>query len=298
VENPFEESYRSDVADEVLVRQAKSGDQNALHELVCRHQAWIYNVAVRMIWEPADAEDVTQEVLLKAFTNLESFQGRSTFRTWLYRIAVNHMLNMKYRGKESPEMSFASYGEALDRAPNLDLPDPKTVPVDLPLLVEEAKIGCTMGMLLCLDRRQRLIYTLGEILQASDSIGAELLDMTPDNFRQCLSRARRDLYNFMNDKCGLVNSDNPCRCAKKTRAFIQAGYVDPHRLRFAAGHVNRMRHVAAGAIASLEGLLDNEYRAIYRDHPFLNVDQQAHLLQRVVNHAGFRAALNLDEKNP
>ena len=86
------------------------------------------------------------------------------------------------------------------------------MPVEVPLLVEEAKIGCTMGMLLCLDRKQRLIFTLGEILGASDTVGAAVLEMTADNFRQSLARARRDLYSFMSDKCGLVNKSNPCRC--------------------------------------------------------------------------------------
>ena len=67
-----------------------------------------------------------------------------------------------------------------------------------------------------LDRKQRLIFTLGAILGASDTVGAEVLEMTSDNFRQCLVRARRDLHSFMNQQCGLVNKGNPCRCPKKT----------------------------------------------------------------------------------
>ena len=84
-----------------------------------------------------------------------------------------------------------------------------------------------MGMLLCLDRKQRLIFTLGEILGASDTVGGEVLEMTADNFRQCLARARRDLHSFMNNQCGLVNKNNPCRCPKKTQGFIEQGHVDP-----------------------------------------------------------------------
>src|SRR4029079_10860465 len=124
----------------------------------------------------------------------------------------NHVLNMRRRGVEARSLSFAQYGEAIDRTPDLELPDAKTGPVDVPLLVEEAKISCTTGMLLCLDRRQRLVFTLGEILGASDRVGAEVLEMTADNSRQCLARARRDLYSFMNGQCGLVNQSNPCRC--------------------------------------------------------------------------------------
>ena len=208
--------------DAELVEQAKNGDRAALEKLVLRHQAWIYNIAVRMVFQPHDAEEVTQEVLVKVITKLSTFKGESKFRTWLYRIAANHVLNMKRRSAETRVTTFADYGAAIDGTPDLDLPDPKSVPVEVPLLVEEAKNGCTMGMLLCLDRKQRLIFTLGEILGASDTVGGEVLEMTADNFRQCLARARRDLHSFMNNQCGLVNKNNPCRCPKKTRGFIEA----------------------------------------------------------------------------
>src|SRR4030095_98697 len=112
-----------------------------------------------------------------------------------------------------------------DGAPDAELPDPRSVPADVQLLVDEARIGCTSAMLLCLDREQRLIYVLGEIFGVSDKIGSELLEITRENFRQKLARARRDLHNFMENKCGLVNKSNPCRCTKKTQAFMNAGYV-------------------------------------------------------------------------
>ena len=183
-------------------------------------------------------------MLVKVITKLSTFKGESKFRTWLYRIATNHVLNMKRRGAEAQTLTFAGYGAAIDGTPDLDLPDPKSVPVEVPLLVEEAKNGCTMGMLLCLDRKQRLIFTLGVILGASDAVGAEVLEMTADNFRQCLARARRDLHSFMNNQCGLVNKENPCRCPKKTRGFIEQGHVDPHRLLFVSQHVSRVRDIA------------------------------------------------------
>ncbi len=221
--NPFIEVAEDTPADAELVEQAKNGNRAALERLVLRHQAWIYNIAVRMVFLPQDAEDVTQEVLVKAITKLSTFKGESQFRTWLYRITANHVLNLERRGAEKQATTFADYGAAIERIPDLDLPDPRSVPVDVPLLVEEAKISCTTGMLLCLDRKQRLIFMLGEILGASDTVGGEVLEMTADNFRQCLSRARRDLYSFMNGQCGLVNTSNPCRCPKKTTGLHRAG---------------------------------------------------------------------------
>src|SRR5712691_12302777 len=96
--NPFADNASTDLEDRALVARARAGDRAALEELVRHHQGWIYNIAVRMLYHPQDAEDATQEILLKALTRLSSFAGRRRFRTWLYRIVVNHVLNMK-RGR-------------------------------------------------------------------------------------------------------------------------------------------------------------------------------------------------------
>ena len=291
--NPFAEVAEGGPTDAELVEQAKSGDRAALEKLVLRHQAWVYNIAVRMVFQPHDAEEVTQEVLVKVITRLGTFKGESSFRTWLYRIAANHVLNMKRRSAETPAMTFADYGAAIAGTPDLDLPDPKSVPVALPLLVEEAKNGCTMGMLLCLDRKQRLIFTLGEILGASDTVGAEVLEITADNFRQCLARARRDLHSFMNGQCGLVNQGNPCRCPKKTRGFVEAGHVDPHHLLFAPRHVERVRDVAPAALREIEDVVERQHADIFRDHPFLQPADQVSWLRRTLQGKDLRGALHL-----
>jgi RNA polymerase sigma factor (sigma-70 family) len=292
--NPFTEVVDGDTTDIDLVEQAKNGDRAALQKLVLRHQAWIYNIAVRMVFQPQDAEEVTQEVLVKVITQLSTFNADSKFRTWLYRIVANHVLNMKRRKAETHELTFAAYGTAIQNTPDLDLPDPSSVPVDVPLLVEEAKIGCTTGMLLCLDRKQRLIFTLGEILGASDTVGADLLEMTADNFRQCLARARRDLYSFMSNQCGLVNKNNPCRCPKKTKGFIEAGHVDPAHLLFAGQHVEQVKHVAAETARTCDGLVEGQYAKIYRDHPFLQPSDQVNWLRRMLENQDVRAALHLN----
>ncbi|PYM81730.1 MAG: hypothetical protein DME09_16230 [Candidatus Rokuibacteriota bacterium] len=96
--NPLAESLAGDPEDRALVLRPRPGDRDALEELVRRHQAWIYNIAVRMLYHPQDAEDATQEILIKALTALSSFQGRRSFRTWRYRIVVNDVLNAK-RGR-------------------------------------------------------------------------------------------------------------------------------------------------------------------------------------------------------
>jgi RNA polymerase sigma factor (sigma-70 family) len=290
--NPFTEVI-DESADFDLIFQAKNGNRDALEKLVLRHQAWIYNIALRMVFHPQDAEDVTQEVLIKAITRLSTFRGDSQFRTWLYRITANHVLNMKRRGGEMQPLTFSSYADAINETPDLDLPDPKSVPVDVPLVVEEAKISCTTGMLLCLDRKQRLVFTLGEIFGASDTIGSEILEMSPDNFRQSLARARRDLYQFMNGQCGLVNANNPCRCPKKTQGFINAGHVDPHHLQFISLHIRRIREAAADTVREIDDVVEQQYATIYREHPFLQPSEQVQWLRRILEQPDIRSALHL-----
>lgn len=290
--NPFTEVTGDDHEDANLVHQAKEGNRDALERLILRHQAWIFNIAVRMVFHPQDAEEVTQEVLVKVITRLSTFQGQSKFRTWLYRITANHVLNMKRRDGEVH--SFSTYAAAINRTPDADLPDPNSVPVDVPLLVEETKLACTTGMLLCLDRKHRLIFTLGEIIGVSDTVGSDVMEMSADNFRQCLARARRDLYQFMNNQCGLVNASNPCRCPKKTKGFINDGHVDPQHLLFAREHVQRISEAAADTARSIDNVADRSYAAIYRDQPFLEPANQAQYLRRILDRPDVRAALHLN----
>ena len=290
--SPFTEVKASD-NDQDLVAQAQNGNREALETLILRHQRWIYNIVLRMVYHPQDAEDATQEILIKLLTRLATFEGRSSFRTWLYRLVFNHVLNMKRGRVEAANWTFNAYGDGLNRTPDEDLPDPNSVPADLAMLVDEARIGCTSGMLLCLDREQRLIYILGEIFGVTDSVGAELLQISRDNFRQKLSRARRDLHNFMQNQCGLINESNPCRCAKKTQAFIRAGYIDPANLLFAKEHVTRVREVAGKRHEDID-LLDTAYAQIHRDHPFQNAPDFVASLRRLMEQPNFKTILELD----
>lgn len=298
IPNPFTDVTAGEERDQELVQLAREGSQAALEELIMRHQAWIYNLALRMVHRPEDARDATQDVLIKLLTRLSSFDGRSSLRTWLYRIVINHMLNMKRSQVEAREITFVEYGQTLDATPDadmseIDFPDPQADPIDIQLLVAETRIGCTSGMLLCLDREQRLIFILGGIFCVSDTVGAELLEISRDNFRQRLARARRDLQNFMHDKCGLVNTTNPCRCVKKTRGFIAAGHIDPVNLRFAQARVTHVRDIAVHMSAEITGL-NAAYTEIYRDHPFQNSPDFITALRKLTTQSEFRSTLELD----
>ena len=281
--NPFLETA-ADISDEQLASSAKSGDRDALEQLLLRHQPWVYNIALRMLFRHPDAEDATQDILIKVLKALPAFRGESKFRTWLYRIAVNHLLNLKKDMWNAADSvcSFAVAEQGLQKVPDLDLPDPRTVPVPVEILVEETKISCTMGTLLCLDGRQRLVFTLGEVFGVSDEVGAEIAEVTPANFRQILSRARRDLYEYLNNNCSLVNPEGHCKCAKKTRAYIQGGFVDPQELRFTAGYMRRVRDMAGERADELIDVYMKIGAAVYRDHPFYEPADQVAMLRKAL----------------
>jgi hypothetical protein len=121
----------------------------------------------------------------------------------------------------------------------------------------------------------------------TDGVGAELLEISRENFRQKLARARRDLHNFMNERCGLVNRENPCRCVKKTRGFMQAGYVDPNNLLFARDHVEHIREVARPRADALT-TLDAQYADVLRQHPFYSPRDVVPALRHLLAGPDFR----------
>jgi hypothetical protein len=98
----------------------------------------------------------------------------------------------------------------------------------------------------------------------------------------------------MNDQCGLVNKNNPCRCPKKTKAFIEAGHVDPHHLRFVPRHAERIKEAASQTVREIEDAMGRQYAEIFRDHPFLQPSDQAKWVRRMLENKDVRAALRLN----
>jgi RNA polymerase sigma factor (sigma-70 family) len=273
--NPF-----VDQDDPTLVAAAQHGDRNALTEVVERHRPWIYNIAVRMLGTPAAAEDATQEIFIKVLRQLGSFEGRSSFRTWLYRVAFHHLLNAKRSHGEQAVGTFEEYAAGLQAAPNLDLDD---IPQpERELLVEEAMTACMTGMLLCLSRDQRLAYALGAIFDLKDTLAAEILDIKPATFRKRLQRAKADLHNFMNGHCGLINKDNPCRCNRKTRAFFEAGHLNRKELEFQRDRVASIADAAPRQAGVVFDKLTHDYPALYRRHAFTDPQQLSQRLSSLL----------------
>lgn len=272
--NPF-----VDQDDPTTVAAAQQGDRDALTQVIERHRPWVYNIALKMMGDPGSAEDATQDIFIKVLKKIGSFEGRSSFRTWLYRVAFHHLLNAKRSSSEQVVGTFDEYGAGLDAAPNLDIgeiPQPERE-----LLVEEAMTACMTGMLLCLNREQRLAYVLGAVFSITDGVASEILGVGAATYRKRLQRARADLHNFMDNKCGLINEANPCRCARKTRAFFEAGHLD-RSLKFQRNRLSTIGEAAPREAGAVYGKLTRDYPALYRNHVFSDPNELADRLSSML----------------
>jgi RNA polymerase sigma factor (sigma-70 family) len=280
---PLATTHDSDSSDAALVHAAVHGDRSALEQLIRRHQGFVYSLAQRMLYSPEDAADTTQEILICIVTNLASFRGEAAFRTWAYRIAVRQLLAFKKGRVEHVVHDFTCFAQTLDATPDLDPPDQGSLPVDVRLVIEEAKVGCLMAMLLCLDREHRMAFVLGDIFEATDAVAAEVLGISCANARQRLARARHQLRQFLTGRCGLLDPNGPCRCARKTQGFIRQGIVDPARLRFTRVHLDKTRVQAAARARDLQGHVEQAYAELLRSQPTAQPSDFASVLREVMS---------------
>jgi RNA polymerase sigma factor (sigma-70 family) len=289
MDNPFQLNY-TDQVDTDLVQLAVSGDKKALQNLIIRHQLFVYNLALKMTKSVEDAEDLTQEVFIKSITSLSKFESKSKFRTWLYRITVNHFLTTKKRKSELELVDFESYFNSIDTIPTTDLSNQEQT--DLTESIEEIRISCTAGMLLCLDREQRMIYILGEMFTIDHNLGSEILGISAGNFRIRLMRARQDLYNWLNERCGLVNKSNPCRCSKKTKGYIEAGLVDPTNLKFNTRYKKKIFEISEQNAGAITDTIEDLNKRIFQQHPLQEPLSSSTIIDEIVNNDLIKLILN------
>jgi RNA polymerase sigma factor (sigma-70 family) len=270
----------ANMADAQLIRLALNGNNEALVALINRYKDFIYNLSFRMFGNLEDAEDASQEIWIKVITKLSSFKNNSGFRTWLYKIAFNHILNFKKSKKELVLSSFKNHHELIENLKNQEIS--AAYKVDNALLEQETKVECMTGMLLCLNREQRIIFILGSIFAVNSHFGAEVLNITPENFRKQLSRGREQLRNYMHNECSLINPIGKCSCKRKTQAAINVGIVDPDNLRFSQKHLKKMYDIAQKNTENVvKNILEIKCQKEFQEHPFLVLEND--VLKSVFN---------------
>ena len=215
-----------------LVMKATSGDKEALEMLVTGVQDIIFNLSLRMLGTFADAEDATQDILLKMITHLSSFRGDSSFTTWVFSIAVNHLKNYKKHMFARYPLSFEYYGDDIENGKTQDVPD-LTQNVEKDILAEELKMSCTNVMLQCLDAESRCIFILGTMFKIDSRIAGDILGMTPEAYRQRLSRVRKKMAEFLGQYCGEYGNGR-CKCRDRVNYAIQSHRLNPLGLDYVA----------------------------------------------------------------
>lgn len=214
-----------------LVGKAVSGDNAALEAVLSGIEDLVFHLSLRMLGTIPDAEDAAQEILIKIMTHLSAFRGESAFTTWAFRIAVNHLNSYKKNMFSRYPLSFEIYGADIASGKEKDIPD-LSGGVDAALLEQELKLSCTNVMLQCLDKESRCIFILGTMFKADSRIAGEILGITPQAYRQKLSRIRKRMAAFLNEYCGL--SGGGCSCKKRIQYAIKTQRIDPSNLEYSS----------------------------------------------------------------
>ncbi len=265
--NPFLEKIEEHESDVDFIKLALEGDAAALESLILRHQSWIFNIALNMTGNIQRAEDVTQEILIKTIAKLSTYdEQKAAFRTWLYRIVANHVINMKESKKEQ---FFAAHAENFDfGAYILNLPDTKKLaPIHDREILDETKNYCTLCILLCLTRMERMVLILGAIFDVPDRIGAEICDISRANFRKILSRSRQKVTAYFQDNCSLFDEHNPCRCSEQVSYLIQLGMIKPDDMNIKHDSIGTIRAAVGKTISEIENSY-SELLELYQEQPF------------------------------
>ena len=205
------------------VRRAVDGDKAALEEILGRLERPFHNLAVRMAIRPQDAEDATQECLIRVATRLAQFDGRARFTTWAWKVAVRCILDFREGMLRKPLTTFEKFGADLAVGLDMEAPERTEDMVDL----GELKMRCGRALLQCLDGDHRVAFVLGEILEFEGPEAAEILEIDAATFRKRLSRARERLQQALGTSCGLVNPDATCRCHRRLGRARQLGRIPP-----------------------------------------------------------------------
>lgn len=213
-----------------LVEKATAGDKNSLETIILNVQDLVFNLSLRMLGTFSDAEDATQDILLKIITHLSSFKGDSAFSTWVFSIATNHLKNYKKHMFAKFPLSFEFYGEDIKNGKIDDVPD-LTQNVEKSILAEELKMSCTNVMLQCLDTESRCIFILGTMFKVDSRIAGDILGITPEAYRQRLSRIRGKMAEFLKEYCGEYGNGT-CHCSDRVNYAIQNHRISPDRLDF------------------------------------------------------------------
>jgi RNA polymerase sigma-70 factor (ECF subfamily) len=177
-----------------LVEQARNGDRNAFGELVCRYYPGVVQVIYRLCNERGLAEDMAQEAFVRAWVNLPSFRPQSSFRNWLYRIAVNATLDV-LRRKPEERLEDEDMQMLADQTPG-----PESA------LIEKERLAVLQEAVSALPEAARTVLVLREYGDLSYQEIAGVLDVPIGTVMSRLNYARNRLRELL--KAQLLQMEN------------------------------------------------------------------------------------------
>lgn len=180
----------NDIDEIKYIKRAAAGDADAFEQLVLLYQPQVYRLAYRMTNHPEDAADLTQEVFLKAWSNLEKFEFKSAFSTWLYRLASNLCIDFLRNTRRKPAVPL-TFEDAEGEEQRIEVVDPAPQPEEALLASEQqAQLDAAMQEL---EPEHRRILTLRVVNDLSYTDIAEILGIKEGTVKSRLARAREKL---------------------------------------------------------------------------------------------------------
>ncbi len=174
--------------DAYYIERILKGDVNAYTSLVEKYQHMVYTLAMRMLKSKEKAEEVSQDAFVKAYTNLDSFQGKAKFSTWLYKIVYFGCLDELKKTKRSFNP------EDIEKVPNIELDNTKS---GLERLEDADRSQLIKDAIAKLNEDEQVILTLFYFEEQSLKELSQILDMTPNNVKVKLFRARKKMAELL-----------------------------------------------------------------------------------------------------
>jgi RNA polymerase sigma-70 factor, ECF subfamily len=173
-----------------LVAAAAAGDRSAFSELAARHRRQVQAHAYRLLGSHEDSEDLTQETFLRAWRMRSTFQGRSSFQSWLFRIATNACLSMLERRRGRRAIADGLEVPGAEASPPVELMASADLEPDAELVSKETLELVFLAAFHCLPPKQRAVLIVRDVLGWPAKDTAELLETSLASVNSALQRAR------------------------------------------------------------------------------------------------------------
>lgn len=210
---------------EKLVKDSVAGNKLSTEKLIRHIQNKVFSLCIRMLWNKEDAQEATQEILIKIITHLSQFKYECKFESWVYRISTNHLIDKKRSDARLKDISFYSFEQDLMSSQVIPSDHERNSP-EYSLQLSEIRLSCTTALLQCLDHDLRISYIIGEILELDHKEAAMVLEIAPAAFRKRLERARERVETFTTNVCGVINPSGKCKCSNRLAYAKKCGNVD------------------------------------------------------------------------